>query len=154
MNTATQTTTDLQGDLEPTGKATIYIMGEFGMGYKRLEVKTCQAKRVKYAQYDAAVELRWRKPRQRNDRGTTQTDYANAVILAGWGHAEPDDGYDWSPADANGTKIGRSRHSSCSDGWNTEFAAMLDGYLAANPTAKVLRDYRGMNAYDRYREAV
>ncbi len=102
--------------------------------------------RREYAQYRNAVLARFRAPRQRNWRGSSQNPKPSLVVLDGWGHFDPqDDAFELISEDSN-CVVKHSRHLSFSDEWRTDFDAALASYIE-KVGATVLRDYRGESPY-------
>jgi hypothetical protein len=123
-------------------KATIYLMGDFGMGFTKLEVselKTCTAP---YAQYTNAVHIGYKPKGARKMRGTVQTYKPNAVILEGWGHPDAPAAMEPDPENPN---CSRSKHMSHDAGWQTDFDKWIAEYVASSK-AKVIADYRNHNS--------
>lgn len=124
-----------------TGKVTIYHRGM--LGYRKVEAKQAEINVIRYAQYPRAVEITFRKPRQRNDRGFVETYRPSVVVLEGWGHFSPADAFT-APEDRGAVIVSQARHSSCSPAWDDEFSAALAAYLERSG-AKVVADFRGFN---------
>lgn len=134
-------------------KATLYVQTEgICLGnILKIEVREIQVLRREWAQYPSAVEYRYKKPRQRAWRGSVASYKPYLVVLEGWGHPDPDS--PWvTVKDTPDVTVEESRYSSCSDGWGNDFDKKLAAYLEANPSVKVLGDYRhttGCNTYER-----
>lgn len=136
--------------LAPTGPVTLYRVGDgFGFGYHRIEAKTCEVRLAPYAQYDAAVHVRFRPVGKRKDRGFVETSHAKLVILAGRDHFKLRDA--WHTSDDGRSRT--SRHTSFSPEWDVEFAEQLEEYVGVTG-ATILRDFRNWNPCDRFSQAV
>jgi hypothetical protein len=138
----------IRGSIDPdkatgileTGKATLYMRGEFLGNIHRIE---CTAARITvgpYAQHTGAVSALWVPRGKRAVRGTVQGYRPSLLVLEGWDHPAPDSPFvhDYS---ADGVDVSRGRHSACSDGWQSDFDRMIDAYLAKG-TALILADHR------------
>lgn len=138
-----------QGNFK-AGKATLYLTSEFFGNVSKVEVNEVRVVRRPWAQFSGAVVVTFRKPRQRKTREYVGSSKSYVVVLAGWGHPDPDDHCNWSVSET-GLLVGQAKYLSCSDGYANDFDAKLAGYLAAHPEVKVLGDYRhtqGCNPYD------
>lgn len=138
------TTTNPAPESVTTGRATIYTRGLLG-SVTRTEVKTCQITVRPYAQYNHAVECRYRKPRQRVDRGFVQTFQPDLLVLDGWGHPEPGAAFETVSESAD-CVVSRARYSACDPRWAADFNAQIDAYLEASG-ARVVADFRGHNSH-------
>lgn len=126
--------------------ATIYYMGDFGLGYARREVRDVVVKCGKFAQYDHALFIEFTDKGKRTRRLLTQDYKPNVVILAGHGHFEPADCFvETSPG------VRESRYSSFDDRYASDFAADLAGYMI-DSRAEMVFDGRGWNSYRGCRE--
>jgi hypothetical protein len=123
-----------------TGKATLYTRNGFG-AITRIEVKQASIEIRQYAQYNHAVECRFRKPRQRVDRGFVQTFQPDLLVLDGWGHPAPGAAFE-SVSESADCSVSRARYSACDPRWARDFNAQIDAYLARSG-ARVVADYRG-----------
>lgn len=135
-----------QGNFK-AGKATVYFKTEFLGDVQKVEVREVAAVRKPWAQYDGAVEVTFKKPRQRKARQLLGSYRPFIVVLDGWGHPNPTDSYDWSKS-STGCTVGTSRYSSFSDGYLTDFDDLLAEYFANHPEVVVLGDYRCTKGFD------
>jgi len=133
-------------------KATIYLTTEgISLGnVHKLEVREVEVIRKPWAQYPSAVQCKYLLPRKRNWSGRTGSYKPYIVVLEGWGHPDPDSPWVTIKEDSE-VSVSESKYFSCSDGWETDFDRKLTSYLEANPSVKVLGDYRhtnGCNPHD------
>lgn len=143
MNTTTTEAAVIETADKCFARATLYVRGEFLGNIHRVEARNVRIRIVKYAQYAAAVEVTFVPKGARRERVITQAYGPSLVVLDGWGHFEPGAAFvQVGEADADGTTVSRSRHSSCSEGWAKDFAGELDAYLASTGI-EVAADYRG-----------
>lgn len=133
------------------GKATLYLQTEgISLGnIVKVEVREVEVLRRQWAQYPAAVSYRYKAPRQRNWRGSNSGYRPYLVVLAGWGHPDPQSPWE-TVSESPDVTVSKARHSGCSDGWTTDFDGWLSAYLAAHPRVKVLGDYRHTTGCDTY----
>lgn len=126
------------------GRVTIYKIGEFGMGYRKIEASRVAWGFGRYAQYDNAVTVEFTPKGARKALEFVETRHASTIILDGWGHPDPDSM--WGEANG-GTQT--SRHRAFDRAWESEFAAQLAAHVAATG-AKILADFRGHDPKDRF----
>ena len=117
---------------------TLYFRGEFMGNMHRVEARAYSVTVGKYAQYDQAVFVAFLAKGKRKARGFVQGYRPDLLVLDDWGHPEPAPLFG-EPAPGEITV--EAAHSSCSDGWARDFAAIIDPYIAAHPGI-VLHDYR------------
>lgn len=103
---------------------TIYTRTEFFGNIQRTDVKELTIQiGVKYAQYDNAIKVRFKEPRQRTLRGFTLDYKPFLVVVKRTDAFNPPDFL--LPADENGVQ--HSRYSSCDSRWQSDFFALLYG---------------------------
>lgn len=121
---------------------TLLMPGEFGGHVVATHCRELHLWRAKYAQYPSAIHLRFKKPRQRNWRGTTAYGDKRVVIVKG---KRTDLGQDmFGPEEAGsvpGVMVRKSRHTMFSPEWAIEWAAQLDA-----SDAEVLFDESGSSS--------
>ncbi len=101
---------------------TIYTRGEFFGNISRTDVKEVSITTgVRSAQYENALKVRFKEPRQRTMRGMTLDYRPFLFVLARKDAFEPDDML--LPADASGAQHGR--YPSCDPRWESDFLAQL-----------------------------
>lgn len=125
---------------------TLYTKGDpmcINLGNTRkIECRTLTIEIGPYAQHENAVKLTWIAKGQRREREMVQTTFANAVVLAGHGHLDPDGAFlPERPGATPGVTVTQSRYRSCDSRWQGDFSAKLAAYLEATG-AKVEVDYR------------
>lgn len=126
-------------------KCTVYYKG--GMGIVRKVVKRVEVECGKYAQFNNALFVTYREPRQRRDRCFTQTDFPSLLIVEGVDTPEPASMWG-SHSTRGGVTTSRSRYSSCDPRWQSDFDGMIDAEIAAG-NLKVVFDGRKNNPYTR-----
>jgi len=127
--------------LKRAGRVTLYFRSMLGVC--KVEAKQVEITVRPYAQYQRAVEFRYRKPRQRIDRGAVQTYQPSLLVLDGWSHPEP--GARFEPVSSDGDiTVSRALYSACDPRWQTDFDAMIAAHIEATG-ARVLADYRNHN---------
>jgi hypothetical protein len=95
-----------------------------------------------YAQYVAALHVRYTRKGARNVVGFAQTSHPTLVVLDGW--VDVKIASIWAPGD------GVSQHSrgrAFDEVWDKDFDAALASAIADG--AVVMRDYRGHNSHGR-----
>lgn len=123
-------------------KATMYVRSEFGMGVKKVEVTRLTVEVKPYAQYERGIHATFLPKRMRKLRGLTQAYGPSLVVLEGWGHPDPDGMWDPATLKSDGeVTTQRARYSACDPRWQSDFDAMLEGYVERSG-AKVLYDFR------------
>lgn len=134
------------------GRATIYKKG--GLGMVKVEVSQVSTELTPYAQYQAAVRVRYTAKGKRTEVGYVDTYQPTTLVLDGWGHPAPDSIWDEATrrVDDQGTGTVRGRYTACDPRWQKDFDRMIAAYIARTG-AKVLRDFRGHNAHDPMAEA-
>lgn len=121
-------------------RATVYQNG-LG-GYRSQRVRGLIIREgVRYAQFDAAVQLTFTPKGKRKARRQHLTDELSLVVVEGWGAPE----YDVDSMRATGPMTSQSRHLACSPEWQGEF----DAWLAAQ-SLTVAADYRGQTVESRF----
>ena len=130
--------------LTRAGKVTIYFKSEFLGNVVKVEAKQIEIKVRSYAQYSQAVEFRYRKPRQRRDRGAVQTYQPSLLVLDGWNHPEPGESFRTIAKSAD-AELQQARYSSCDPRWESDFDALIAEHIEQTG-ARVLADFRGHNA--------
>jgi len=125
-------------------KATVYyipseIRSGWGGNAVRVETRSFKAGRVQSSkQPGARVYVEYIPRRARKSRVEIDGIHSTLVILDGWGHPDPPDG--WVPADDGAF---RTRWTIFSPEWRREMDAFLTAYLHKHPTVRVLGDFRG-----------
>lgn len=128
-------------------RVTIYFTNENGfMGdVKAIEATLVSHGRVKYAQYDGAISVVFRRPRQRLNRQIIATFRPYVLIVKGWGHEAPPS--PWATKSSEpGVVVQEGKHSAFSDNWVKDFETWLEGKIA---NMEIVADYRGANPYER-----
>jgi hypothetical protein len=124
---------------ETLSKATIYSQGMFG--YSSVEVNDLDVTLGKWAQYDNAVHLTYRKKRARSRVCQTLSYQPSGVVVEGWGHPKFNN-FGTPQVSESGTGFTQGLHMSCSPKW----AGSLDAFLKANDMTPVV-DFDGFNTY-------
>jgi hypothetical protein len=148
----------LTSPLPETIGATLYLGGLFG--WRRVAVHLVETKFVKYAQYDRAIAVRMREPRQKNDRHPVLTE-GRLVILTGQGHPEAPSGYTESGGRRYAALDRESKFPMADPRYDEEFDDWLSAYLMDDALASsvigstvkqavVLRDYRSIDCGNRF----
>lgn len=131
-----------------TGRFTLYMLGGMGLAIQRIEVKHLELTMRKFAQYESAVSVKVIPRGARKVRGFVQDSRPTLVVLEGWDHIKPDGMWSKTVTDTAADGVARETTRSCFDpSIETDFAAQLTAYLAANTGVKVVADYRGHNPY-------
>lgn len=105
---------------------------------QRLEVKWFRAGQARNPRDRfATIYIEFLPRRARKRRAAVQGSHPSLVILQGWNHPDPPDG--WV---ANGNHWMRARWHMFAQEWRLEFDAFLEDYLRGNPAVPVLADYR------------
>jgi hypothetical protein len=113
-------------------KVTIYRMGVFGS--ERIEA----AEAIVALDVRGGLGVRWREPRKRTWKGCRESgEFACLVVLQGHGHPEQPR---FEPSPDGRGEI--TRFTCFAPEWRPDFDRFLAAYLAENPAAVVLRDYR------------
>lgn len=131
-------------EIKHDGKVTVYTRSP--MGIVKTEGKNLEIKVRPYAQYKAAVEVRFIPKGKRKVQGFVQTYEPSVLVLEGWDHPEPDGMID--PASVRvegGVRTSMSRYLSCDPRWESDFRAMITPYIEKIGDAKVLADFKGHN---------
>jgi hypothetical protein len=134
------------------GPATLYFQGDLGMAYRKLEARDVELFVRPYAQYSAAVRVRFIPKGARHPREMWLTYGPKLVILAGHGHPEPNGMWTAPESSSTGVTTQMSRHAAFSDEWEKEARDMLAAYVARSG-ARVLADFHGYDAHRRMTEA-
>jgi hypothetical protein len=112
-------------------KATLFVQGEFGFGFRKFEVRWIEWEERPYAQYAHAIHVRFVPRGARRPRGFVHAGINwPFVVVAGWN--VPDltaEDFDTVREDAQ-VRVQQSRHRSFSPEWAVEFDAGLRAYLA------------------------
>lgn len=120
-------------------KATIFLPG--GMGsWARHEVNDLVIYEAPYAQYTAALHVKFRAKGRRISSGTVLSYKPRIIVFKGWGiDLEPESmmGAE-EPGNVPGITVSRSRRSSFDGGWDTEMAKRLGNYTKAKPILSIL----------------
>lgn len=119
-------------------KATIYYQTDFGFGVSKREVKNLEIKEGKYAQYDKALHFRYVPKGKRKLRGFVKTDNDFVVVLEGWGHPEPTDGFAKEKESETGITTQSSRHTCFSPEYIKEFKALIIPYLESKQIKPII----------------
>lgn len=126
------------------GAAVIYCPNEFGFGYRKAGIKpgTLTVRRVKYAQYDNAVEIQFVPVGKRKPVAVRATYAPRIVILPGTVATTPAPESMWTDSREtdSGLTVRQSARMSNDDGWDTE----MDRRLTASGVTPIL-DLRGYN---------
>lgn len=121
-------------------KITIYTSGGFGIS--KYEAKLIEHGHKKYAQYDAAPYVHFIEKGKRTPKGIVMGYKPFILILKGHGHPEPADGFiEQDIEGVPGMVTKRSRYSSFDSRYQTDFNALINPYISANPEL-VIADYR------------
>lgn len=99
---------------------TIFIVSEF-FGVKSVFCKVLSVCYKKYAQYPRATYLRFRKSRQRRDRGTVLFYDQTMVIVEG--KAANFDNFALVRETLDGVQVSEGRHTACSPEWADDLKA-------------------------------
>lgn len=113
-------------------KVSIYCQGAFG--YSCHEVNLHAMKVRSYAQYQNAVEVQFKAPRQRLMRSMVRV--GGMIVLEGWGHIQPASAFK-----SLGGGVSESRYACFDERYASEFDAMIDQYIAEKGV-RVLVDAR------------
>jgi hypothetical protein len=122
-------------------KVTIYVKGYFGV--TKQEATLFEHGRQKYAQYENAPFVVYKKKRARKKLKTVQTFRPFLLIVEGWGQPEPPSAF--SPMEPGETAgivgVQRSKYSSCDSRYETDFNATINPLIESGKV-KVVGDYR------------
>ena len=99
-------------------QATILVGGMFG--YRQTQVLDLEVTIVEHAQYRSAVRYTYVERGKRKRVGFVEGYRPTLVVLDGWQTIELAD-----PMKATGPTSSITRHASCSDAWDVEFAEAL-----------------------------
>lgn len=132
-------------------KATLFTRHEMFGNIIKLEVKDLVIETgVKYAQYDNAVKVTFVPKGKRSRRGMMLTYKPDLIVLEGWGHSIEPDGFMNPVGIVEGpVTVTRSRYSSHDAGWQRDFEAKLNKYLAEKGLT-IAADFRGHNSHERF----
>ena len=119
-------------------KCTIYIGGF--MGVSKHEVRSVKAELGRHAQHQEALHLTFTPKGARKPRGVVY-DQPYVLVLAGWGHPDPDGMWVDSGEKLGTVTVQHGRYSACDPRWETDFDARIEGYLTSG-SAVVLLDAR------------
>ena len=125
-------------------KATMYYRNDFG-GMSKVEVKEISIEVRPCAQYNAAVHVAYKAPRQRHSRRFVQHSYPSLLVLEGWGHPDPGSMYGAPEAVGGGVTLQRSKYLSCDPRYQQDFDAQIGAYLGESGSS-VLADFRNHRA--------
>lgn len=123
-------------------KATIYRAGGFMGNIGKTLVRDLEAYWAPYAQYPRCVHIEYVEAGKRTRRRSVVNGYKPFIlILDGHGHIEPDSFLGAATKATSGLMCSQSRYSSHDAGWQRDFNAQVDKYIAeAKPT--ILLDIR------------
>lgn len=129
-------------------KVTLYTTSGFGNMVK-VEARLKEHGTRKYAQYNSAPFVKYVKKRARKVTGFVQTFQPTLLIVAGWGHPEPDSMMvaDKEPSDILGVTISRGRYTSFDPQWQKDFDSQFADYLGRDDV-EVIADYRGHDSHN------
>jgi len=131
-------------------KVTIYFRSM--MGYRKVEARAFAVESGTYAQYSNVKIVKFLEPRKRKARAMRDTGGTNIVILNGWGHPNPDDGFTAPEVTPTGCIVRKSRHACFSPAYDAEFNEFMTDYMAREEV-EVILDNRGLNPYARTENA-
>ena len=131
-----------------TDRVTLYFSGEMMGNYHRIECRSAEISLRAYAQFSAAIEVRFMQKGCRRVRGFMQTDSPSLLVLEGWGHPQPAGIFDESTREevSPGVTFTKGRHSGFSPGWRLDFDAMI-GEHVEKTGAKIVADFREHNPH-------
>lgn len=122
-------------------RVTLYFRGGFGMA--KVEATSLSVVVKPHAQYAAGVYVEYVPKRARKARCFVQAYRPSLVVLAGWGHPDPDSPFlPPEKTDDPDVTLAVGRYSSCDPRWESDFDAKLSAYLAKTGVT-VLHDFRG-----------
>lgn len=129
-------------------KATVYSMGDFGMGYRKVEVRKLATEFRQWAQYSNALQVAFVKKggRQALSYVDSHFDGLKTLILEGHNHPDPPSMWASTTVSADGTKFSTGKYRSCDPRWAGDFNNQINTYIAETG-AKVLIDARGVSPY-------
>jgi hypothetical protein len=122
---------DESSGVQRAEKATLFVQGEFGFGFRKFEVRWIEWEERPYAQYPYATHVRFvlkgaRRPRSFVHAGINWP----FVIVAGWNVPSlTADDFETLREDSS-VSVRQSRHNSFSPAWRAELDAGLRAYLA------------------------
>lgn len=126
-------------------KVTIYKRGAFGIS--KIEAKRLYIKLAPWAQYRSAVQVSFLEKGKRKEHGFVDSHNPSTLVLAGWGHIDPDSSF--LPEEPGATPeivVSKGRYGACDPRWQSDFDAKIAAYLEASG-ARVIADYRGHDTY-------
>jgi hypothetical protein len=105
---------------------TIYLSGMLGV--KRYDVREVRIRTgVQYAQYNAAIEVKFKEPRQKNFRGTVLTYKPFVIVMSRDQAVNPDDPFVPVESDTPGVTVRKGRYSAHDERYETDFLAKIAG---------------------------
>lgn len=122
------------------GRCTLYTDGGF-LGISRSVLTSFKAEVTAYAQYPAALRLRFRRLRKRSDEGVVLSYDPWAFLVEGEG-PNPDDPVVPGDSSSPGVSVRQGRYASNDPRWRTDFEELL-----ARSGAKVLWTAKGWNSH-------
>ena len=128
-------------------KATLFVQGDFGFGFRKILCRWIEWEERPYAQYAHAIHVRFVPKGGRSVRGFVKHGIDRPfVILAGWN--VPDlTASDWELVrEDESVRVQQVRHTSFSPAWEREFDAGLERYLARG--GRVVLDARSSLSTD------
>jgi hypothetical protein len=129
------------------GKVTIYYVGEFGMGVRKIEAKEVTICVGPFAQYASAIEVTFKAPRQRRSRYFRQTSHPSILVLDGWGHPDPEAIFKApEPGHTPGVTVATAKFTAFDPAWRRNFDRVIGSYIELTG-AVVVADYRKHNPY-------
>ncbi len=128
-----------------SGKVTMYLNSEFGMGVVKIEATRFEVEVRPFAQYPSGVYVEFLPKGKRKMRTLVQGYKPSLLVLDGWGHPDPDSAFMPPVERGNGVSVQHGRYSACDPRWQGDFDAKMSAYLET-PNVYVLHDFRGHNA--------
>jgi hypothetical protein len=129
-------------DVHRAEKATLFVQGEFGMGFRKMEVRWIEWVDRPYAQHPHALHVTFVPKGARSERSFVHHGVSwPFLVVAGWNVPDLTRGQFETLYETPDVVVQQGRHRAFSPAWREELDAGLQAYVSRG--GRILVDGRG-----------